>query len=272
MENAANALKYAMGVIIFCIACVLLFRVASLAREVSNILIAEADKTNYYTYYEGNEVDIAEDGRRIVTLAEMIPTIYRYSTESMGVTIIDNGEIIARFDMQTEETCNNWAEGRLNENQKNTFLNEINKYVLEPVGAIKIQNIEKLQNLFEKIYKRTPAGINRQNFGCEWRGNDAYKTQRIDSDLYGAKVFFSTANAGVNENNSSLGNHVPYFNRGIIGEYKNHKFKEYLVIHDTNQYVENDGEKLFTVQGGQDVIGAGQGRQVVKREIIYVKQ
>ena len=225
MENAANALKYAMGVIIFSIACVLLFRVASLAREVSNALIAEADKTTYYNYYEGNEVEIAEDGRRIVTLSEMIPMIYRYSTESMGVTIIDKGEIVGRFDMQTEETCNNWAEGRLTETQKNTFLGEINKYVLEPVGATEL-NISKLEELFEKIYERTPAGINRQIFGCEWRGNDAYKTQRIDSDLYGVKVFFSTANAGVNENNPSFGNHVPYLkNQGIIGEYKNSKFK-----------------------------------------------
>lgn len=269
MENAANALKYAMGVLIFALASMLLFRIASLAREVSTILIAEADKTTYYTYYEVEEGKLDNEGRRIVSLAEMIPMIYRYSTESMGVTIIDNGEIVARFDMQTEETCNNWVGGRLTESQKNTFLGEINTYVLEPVGARKLDNTAKLQELFEKIYKRTPAGINTQIFGCEWRGNDAYKTQRIDSDLYGVQVFFSTANAGVNENNSSLGNHVPYFNKGIIGEYKDNKFKEYMVIHDTNEYVEEDGEKLFTVQGG---INSGSGRQVVKREIIYVKQ
>jgi len=38
-----------------------------------------------------------------------------------------------------------------------------------------------------------------------------------------------------------------------------------MVLNDTNTYVEDDGEKLFT--GGHT---AGASREVAKREIIYV--
>ena len=50
MENIADALKIIFAVMVFAIACSLLFQTASLARRTSEVLISEEDRTNYYTY------------------------------------------------------------------------------------------------------------------------------------------------------------------------------------------------------------------------------
>jgi len=95
MENAADALKLAFGVLIFVIALALLFSTVSLAQRVATTLVTEVDEQSYIVY---DEADIANDliatdrngvKCRVVTLKDIIPTIYRYSSESYGVTIID---------------------------------------------------------------------------------------------------------------------------------------------------------------------------------------
>jgi len=185
MENASEALKIGFAIFVFALGTVLLFRVGSVARDVSAEMVAEADKTTYYTYYKGDEFKLADDGNRIVTLEQMIPAIYRYSTESCGVTIIDKREsgtpIVARFDMETELFCNSWN-GR-NDSQKRELIKSLNYYVLNPVGADPLGEIDDLKSLFQKIYKQDVTGTRTSDFGCHWTGRDEYKAQRIDSDL-----------------------------------------------------------------------------------------
>lgn len=110
MENAADALKIALATFIFAIGLMILFNMVSQAKETARILIAETDSTKYYDYYEEvDEATIDRNGNRIVTMKDMIPAIYRYSEENYGVTIVNRrGEIVARFDLDTEQACNNW--------------------------------------------------------------------------------------------------------------------------------------------------------------------
>lgn len=264
MENAADALKMAFAVIVFAVAVTVLFYTASLTRSVSESVLLESDKTTYYTYYEGDETTIDENGNRIVTLEDMIPTMYRYHTESAAVTLIDkDGEIITRFDRQTETLCTNW--NSRSKKQKMLIIDEIN-FALENVQGIekninvktipvKIdsgtgineEGIDALEKLFRRIYGQTANKRYPKNFDCPWNGLEALTAQRIDSDLSGIPAYFSIRNPGSQEESDNSANHIPCIDGGIINKYKNRKFTEYLVLHDTNNYIEDteDGDKLY---------------------------
>ena len=122
-------------------------------------------------------------GNRIVGLNEIIPTIYRYAQENYGVTIVDNGEIVARFDLDTENMCNIWPNRTTSDDRKNQFVKYINDNILDYVKKygknVKQYNVTDVGNLFSNIYKQT--GSDRLYY-CGW--NDKYSiTKRIDSDL-----------------------------------------------------------------------------------------
>lgn len=181
MENATDALQLGFAIFIFMLACVILFNTVSLAMEVTSNIILQGDKSEYYTYVDTRKQDIDANGNRIVTLEDIVPVLYRYSIESYAVTIIDNNEIVARFDTTTEGVCENW--GRLTNSSKEGLVREINKYVLEPVGAKLLSNVSDLEALFQKIYKQQPTGYYTRTFACPWTGKNALTAQRIDSDL-----------------------------------------------------------------------------------------
>lgn len=178
----------------------MLFSTASLAKNTAEVLITGADKTQYYEYFDFDEEEktVKSDTNkvtcRIVDINEVIPSIYRYNVESYGVTIIDRGQIVARFDTQTETLCTNWS--RFSDNQKMVLMNEINNYVIKPVypdANVELLNeVKDLYSLFQKIYgydvsndeanARHPAEA-RYRFTCAWLSRPEMIAQRIDSDL-----------------------------------------------------------------------------------------
>ena len=275
MEDAADALKIGFAILVFMIAFTSLFRLGTLARSVSEELITEGDRTTYYTYYESDMSSVDENGNRIVTLEDMIPTIYRYATESYGVTIVSrSGEIITRFDVYTENLC------RLGSNatdaEINAVLSEINNWVIAPVNRVSNKSIStldksRLLDLFTKIYKQEKNSNHPKTVDCPWNGNNALIAQRIDSDLSGIKVYFSEVNPGTqgggNENQSLLENHIPCVDGGLISRYKNSKFTEYLITHDTNDFIEDDEGNKYYVDETVGHLG-----EPVRKEIVYVER
>lgn len=272
MENAADALKMAFAVIVFAVAVTVLFYTASLVRSVSESVLFDSDKTTYYTYYEGDETTIDENGNRIVTLEDIIPTMYRYHTESAAVTLIDeDGEIITRFDRQTETLCTNW--NSRSKKQKMLIIDEINFALsnvhgidnkvktipvkLDSATGINEEGISNLEKLFRRMYGQNPNTRYPKKFDCPWNGLEHLTAQRIDSDLSGIQAYFSIRNPGQqinleNEDIKMLANHIPCHkegktSKGIIHDYKNARFTEYLVLHDTNNYItdEEDGDRLY---------------------------
>lgn len=193
MENAVDALKMAFGVLVFAVAVALLFQTASLARSVADSLIKNIDETTYYNYYEHDETIVDERGNRIVTMEDIIPAIYRYSTENYGITIIQNKEIVARFDKDTETLCSNWYDSNVTDETKDNLVKELNDYVLLPVGAnglIRSAVKDDLELLFRKIYAQDTNNYVPRVFDCPWSGNDELISQRIDSDLSRNKSIF----------------------------------------------------------------------------------
>lgn len=210
MENAIDALKIVFGMFVFILALTLLFSTTSIARRVAADLVTDSDRTTYYTYIREDEMSrvIDDNGNRIVTIEDIIPALYRYYDESYGVTIINkSGEIVARFNRETEDLCTNWPNAT--ENQKGRVINEINEYVIKPtigsgktlgrVNVNRIYNAEigdyieeyypsadainRLQALFEKLYKQNPTSNHKRTFSCPWGGTPGLIAQRVDSDL-----------------------------------------------------------------------------------------
>ena len=98
MENAAEALKMFFAVFVFSLALSVFFRMTSVAKDTTDKIFEAIDKTTYVNY----NADTSYGANRKVKFQDMIPTIYRYAQEGYGVTIIDSGEIVARFDLDTE--------------------------------------------------------------------------------------------------------------------------------------------------------------------------
>lgn len=147
----------------------------------------------------------------------MIPALYRYATESYGVTIIGKNEgtnryeIVARFDTETEDICSNWY-GRATDtpfqvnNRKCKVLFEIYDYVITPTIGNEYRldtNVEvdesgnyikgtfnDLESLFRKIYKQSPNRNHPREFTCAWNGYSSLTAQRVDSDISRYSGFF----------------------------------------------------------------------------------
>ena len=82
MENASDALLMAFGVLIFVIAITVAITAFSQARQASDLVIYQADETNFYEY---EEVSKGASRSRIVGIETIIPTLYRYYKENYTV-------------------------------------------------------------------------------------------------------------------------------------------------------------------------------------------
>lgn len=97
MENAVDALKIAFAMLVFVIAITTIFSVISQAKSTSDFVLFHSDKTNFYSHSESSDVN------RVVTVAEVISTLYRYYKESVAVTIdLQDGNTPKTFDLSNE--------------------------------------------------------------------------------------------------------------------------------------------------------------------------
>lgn len=295
MENAAEGFKIFLGTTIFAMALAVFFSMTSLAKDTADIVFSAIDKTSLMNY----KTDITDGENRIVTFQEIIPTIYRYAQEGYGVTIIENGVIIARFDLDTESQVSScfWTEsrynaassqtpGQLSESQKksNEIKCEMAKYlnenILKKVGLPEIatgnENEYNSHGALDSIIKMIYGTGNSEPVYIGWLKantyNNNYITQRINCDIYGGTTNFSLTNPGVNELNpaNTAGTHRSYFNNGLMGRClgTGYTFIEHIVQIDNNDYI-----KITDDDGNEENTGLlvyGTLRNTKKREIIYV--
>ena len=85
MENAADALKIAFAIFVFVLAITVTFGVISQAKSTADTVLYYSDDTNFYEHLR------AKDRNRIVSVSEVISTLYRYYKESLCVTVDLNG-------------------------------------------------------------------------------------------------------------------------------------------------------------------------------------
>lgn len=96
MENAADALKIAFAIFVFVLAITITFSLVSQAKSTSDYVLYYSDETNFYEPLNSREKN------RIVSVTEVITSLYRYYKESIGV-IIKIGEDTYTFDLNNEE-------------------------------------------------------------------------------------------------------------------------------------------------------------------------
>lgn len=284
MENAVDALKTFFAVVVFALALTLLFRMTALAKDTADIIFEAIDETSFINY----NADTSEKGNRVVTFQEIMPTIYRYSQEGYGVTIIEDGDIVARFDLDTESQVSScfWTDesninaSETNRNKSNTIKGEmmeyINKYIIDNINNIpdnvntvsRINDMDELKMLVKNIYG---TGNTDKPVYTGWLKANTYKdnyiTQRINCDIYGGTTNFSLINQGVNETDPTKidGTHKSCITGGLFEHFRNANFTEYIVQIDSNEYIQDeDGQNT-------GLLVFGTLRNTKKREIIYVK-
>ena len=176
MENAASALKMGAAILIFIIAIASSFSLFGTAKETADSIITMRDKQKYleaaeldngilYTSSEAIRGDeettditieyisgVTTKGDRVVQADDVVATIYRYSKEKYGVTIVDesNGTVLARFDSGTDSFMtqySNYTEDEvkkyitiLNDNTENSYINN-EMYEFDTLKANTLYNI-----------------------------------------------------------------------------------------------------------------------------------
>lgn len=200
MENVASALKMAAAVLVFVLALASAFSIFGTTKETADSIITMRDKQAYLDYAQmdngvlytstesivgGNIDGINVNGDRIVTIDNVISTIYRYNKEKYGVTIIDfsSKKVIARFDSNTESVMRQWY-NITDDTKKNDFTAKIKKNI----STIYLQEADINLNL-EEIYRITTTGNPTIRCGAPWYGNETEIEKRIASELATNKTY-----------------------------------------------------------------------------------
>jgi hypothetical protein len=119
---------------------------------------------------------ITKNGDRVVNISDVVSTIYRYSKEKYGVTIVkNNGTVISRFDSNTASLIQQY-------NNIKSGLDEY-KEVLEKNTKTIYSNPEF--DTLEELYRITVEGNSNINYGAPWYGNNEEINERIKVELNG---------------------------------------------------------------------------------------
>ena len=285
MKDAAEALKMFFAVFVFAFALTVFFRMTSLAKDTTDMIFSAIDKTTYMDY----NANVNDGANRKVKFQDIIPTIYRYAEEGYGVTIIDSGKIVARFDLDTESQVSScfWDNARYNKASqsekdksdeiKSQMCTYLTKNIISKVNSLEprittmseINDKNDLDNIIKDIYS---TGVTNDPVYTSWLSSNTYQNnnivQRINCDMYGGSTNFSLRNPGINETEENFiaGKHEAlYKNGGLLGKYGNETFTECIVQIDRNEYIkdENNNDTGLLVYGTI--------RYTKKREIIYIK-
>ena len=277
MENAADALKMAAAILIFIIAIASSFSLFGTAKQTADSIITMKDKQAYLAAAEldngilytstsaiagTEELDdttkaeestvagVTKNGDRIVNVDDVVSTILRYNKEKYGVTIVKalNGEVIRRFDGNTENVMRQWnnitkneATGETVDEQKENYKNKIvNNLANSYVASINL-NLESIYNL--------STGNSNINCGAPWYGNDAEIQHRISCELSGEKYEYIGQSFDRDD--------------GLIEILTGKKIIEVTNEIDESDYIKDEA-------GNDTPLLAGGGYQLPTVEIIYI--
>lgn len=250
MENAVEALKMAAAVLIFIIAIVSSFSLFGTAKETADSIIRIRDKQAYlqsadldggilytsaseirgddYTEDKRNENStiggVTRNGDRLVKIEDIISTIYRYSSEKYGVTIMKStGTIIARYDSNTEQIMNIW-----NTVDQDEYIKRLKEYTdTDYVGE---PGFDK--STLEQLYAITVDSVG--SIGAPWYGNETEIRKRIACDLKGETYTY---------------NNQTYVGKNILNALDGaSKIVEVTKEIDNSTYIEDGGNKTDLLQ------------------------
>lgn len=241
MENAVDALKTAVAVLIFIIAITASFTMFAKAKVTADSIITSRDKQEYLEsadlanilYTDSTSIQSAtmtQFGDRIVQVEDVISSIYRYNLEKYGVTIVStNGEVLARFDSNTENIMRQWynivdKDGKTADSIRNEFAEKIKNNI--QINAKKYlnsgQEISLDKTSLESLYKVDVTGNTSIKVGAPWYGNESEIIKRCNADINGIKYNY---------------NSIDYQGKNIYNTLKNKSIIEVINEIDNSKYV-----------------------------------
>lgn len=243
MENAVQAFKTAAAVLIFIIAITITFTMFSKAKASTDAVTKVQDKQAYldspdvsegilYTSVEdisGEKIPtMTIEGYRIVGAEDVISTLYRYSLEKYGVTIIkEDGTVIARFDSNTESIIKDY----------NSYKNKINDYEskLSEKTTVTYEGEElepKFNGQLSNLYRITVEGNANINCGAPWYGNEKEIAKRVNADIDGQQYIY---------------NGSKYTGKNLKNELTNKTIIEIVNEIDNNEYLKDEDKDTSLV-------------------------
>lgn len=252
MENVADALKIAFGILVFVIALAISVMLINQARTTSEMIFHVSDKTEFYQY--ATDKTITDGGDRIVGMETIIPTIQRYAKEQFAVTIFaSNLQPIVRYDLWTEGMMNDWTSistqdintGKYSKEfyQIKERLDLLNKTVCNTKNAVYTPlTDENVISIVKKLY-----GVKGGNgVGAPWLGSDHEILKRIEADMNDTEY---------------KRNSITYTGKNLKKELSKYTFIEkFIEITTSGKTITEDGYSLETIKGNKTL------------EIIYIMQ
>ena len=173
MENAAEALKLAGFTLLFVAALSIAMMTIMQAKRTSEQIITYSDKTNYSSTIGVDTSKQDDNGNRIVSVYDIIPTLYRYNQEKYIVLFKDtNGQPltvykgVVKSNSRDEEEIS-YLNGELEAYKEAKWLQStttINKHVNDVVESLlKMSN----QNYVESLSTTTNAYKNNGDINVE---------------------------------------------------------------------------------------------------------
>lgn len=257
MENAADALKIAVAILIFIIAITASFTMFAKAKVTADSIITSKDKQEYLEsaelanvlYTDSTSImssTMTEQGDRIVGVEDVISSIYRYNLEKYGVTIVKkDGTVLARFDSNTENIMRQWynivgKEEKTAEAVKTEFAEQIKKNI--EINAKKyLSSVNFNKDKLEELYKVTVTGNSSIKVGAPWYGNESEIIKRCNIDISGTSQYEY--------------NNIKYTGKDIYNKLNGKQIIEVINEIDNSKYV---GETLL------------QDYQLPTIEIVYI--
>ena len=287
MENAADALKIAAAILIFIIAIASSFSLFGVAKHTADSIITMRDRQSYLeaaeldggilytsaTSIKGTNEELTEtekqeessiggvtkNGDRIVGMEDVISTIYRYSIEKYGVTIVSKtGKVIARYDSSTEQIMTNWH--RVDRGKYEAYALELADNTKTDYAS-PIFSGGKLENLYGiGILDKNPDGTDfyRFSIGAPWYGNDIEIQKRIACDLKGTDYIY---------------NNQKYKGKNLINELKGRRIVEVTNEIDNSTYLkqtDENGNPILDENGNPLNSNLLQSYTMPTIEIVYI--
>lgn len=164
MENSAEALKLAGFTLLFVIALSVAMMTIMQAKRTSEQIITYSDKTNYSSTIQENSN--YENGNRIVSVYDIIPTLYRYNQEKYIVLFFKdtNGQPLTVYKGDVKPNSRNTEEisylnGELEAYKEAKWLtstttvkqhvDEIVKNLLDMDNKIYVESLHTTNNAYE---------------------------------------------------------------------------------------------------------------------------
>lgn len=179
MENAAEALKLAGFTLLFVAALSIAMMTIMQAKRTSEQIITYSDKTNYSSTIDVDTSKQDASGNRIVSVYDIIPTLYRYNQEKYIVLFEDtNGQLLTVYNGKIK--ANNSATESL------SYLNgELEAYKqakwLQSTTTVKEHVDEIIKNLLKKNNKNYVESLYTTSNAYENNSGDSNIPQK-DSD------------------------------------------------------------------------------------------